>query len=166
MKKLRCIAILCCAVAIAGCQDSHSTPGESPLTVDSTSHTHTDHDSSHHSAEGHAHGEGPHGGTIADWGGGTYHVEFLVDHDEQQATAYVLGSDEKTPTPIGPKSIELSLQAPSVQVELIAVPQDDDPEGKSSRFVGTHEQLSIVQEYSGTLTGVIDGTPYSGNFAE
>ena len=36
--------------------------------------------------------------------------------------------------------------------------------GKASRFIGTNEKLSVVQEYSGTITGVVEGTPYSGNF--
>ena len=46
------------------------------------------------------HGAGPHDGTLADWGGGKYHVEFTVDHDKQEATVYILGGDEKTPSPI------------------------------------------------------------------
>jgi hypothetical protein len=46
------------------------------------------------------HGAGPHDGTLADWGGGKYHVGFTVDHDKQEATVYVLGDDEKTPSPI------------------------------------------------------------------
>ncbi|MEZ6088457.1 MAG: hypothetical protein R3C05_10610 [Pirellulaceae bacterium] len=120
----------------------------------------------HHSAIGHAHGVGPHAGTIADWGGGKFHVEFTVDHDQQQATVYVLGNDEKTATPIDAESIELSITDPEMQVTLSAAPQEGDPEGMSSRFVGTHEKLSVVQEYSGTLTGVVDGTPYSGDFKE
>ena len=47
-----------------------------------------------------AHGAGPHGGTLTDWGGGTYHVEFTVDHDKKEATVDIVGSDEKTPAPI------------------------------------------------------------------
>ncbi|MCO8123365.1 hypothetical protein NHH03_16565 [Stieleria sp. TO1_6] len=41
-----------------------------------------------HSVAGHGHRAGPHDGTIADWGGGKYHVEFTVDHGKTQATAY------------------------------------------------------------------------------
>ena len=107
-----------------------------------------------------------HDGTVADWGGGKYHVEFTVDHDKQQATVYVFGSDEKTPAPIDAASIELSIGSPEMQVALKASPQESDPAGKASRFIGTHEKLGVVQEYAGTLTGVIDGTPYSGDFKE
>ena len=53
-----------------------------------------------------------------------------------------------------------------MQVILKAMPQEGDPEGTASRFVGNHESLGVVQEYEGTITGVVDGTPYSGNFKE
>jgi len=114
----------------------------------------------------HAHGEGPHEGTVADWGGGKYHVEFTVDHDKQEGTVYILGSDEKSPVPIDAESIDLSISDPVMQVTLKAAPQENDPAGKASRFVGNHEKLGVVQEYAGTIAGVIDGTPYSGDFAE
>lgn len=122
--------------------------------------------SSDHSVAGHGHGAGPHDGTIADWGGGKYHIEFTVNHDKTAATVYVLGSDEKTPSPIDADSIELSIADPEMLVTLKADPQADDPPGKASRFIGTHEKLGVVQEYAGTMTGVIEGTPYSGDFKE
>ena len=115
---------------------------------------------------GHGHGAGPHDGTLADWGGGKYHVEFTVDHDKQEGTVYILGDDEKSPSPIKAEEIQLSIKDPAMQVTLKAMPQDGDPEGTASRFVGNHESLGVVQEYEGTITGVIDGTPYSGNFKE
>lgn len=124
------------------------------------------HGHEHPESEGHAHGLGPHGGTLADWGGGKYHVEFTVNHDEQQATVYIVGGDEKTPAPIAAEEIELSISDPQMQVTLDADPLESDPEGKASRFVGTHEKLGVVQEYAGTVTGVVDGTPYTGEFEE
>ena len=152
-----------------GCKQEASTPPEAdtPAVSSEDDHAHGDGPGEHdHSIAGHTHGAGPHDGTIADWGGGKYHVEFTVDHDKQQATVYVLGGDEKTPAPIDADSIELSIADPEMQVTLEASPQDGDPEGKASRFVGTHEGLGVVQEYSGTMTGVVDGTPYSGDFKE
>jgi len=119
-----------------------------------------------HSVEGHAHGEGPHGGTVADWGGGKFHVEFTVNHADKQATVYILGADEKTPTPIASETIELSIKDPQFQVILTPSPQEGDPQAKASRFIGMHENLGIVQEFAGTMTAVIDGTPYSGDFNE
>ena len=114
----------------------------------------------------HSHGAGPHDGTLADWGGGKYHVEFTVDHDKQEATVYILGGDEKTPSPIEAEEIQLSIKDPVMQVTLKAVPQEGEPAGSASRFVGNHESLGVVQEYAGTITGVVDGTPYSGDFKE
>lgn len=115
---------------------------------------------------GHGHGAGPHDGTLADWGGGKYHVEFTVDHDKQEATVYILGGDEKTPAPIATEEIQLSIKDPMMQVALKAAPQEGDPEGSASRFLGTHESLGVVQEYAGTISGVVAGTPYSGDFKE
>ncbi|QDU92560.1 hypothetical protein [Lignipirellula cremea] len=120
---------------------------------------------------GHAHGEhghraGPHDGVVADWGGGKFHVEFTVDHSQQEATVYILGDDEKTPAPISAEEIQLSIKDPVMQVALKASPQEGDAEGSASRFVGTNEGLGVVQEYEGTITGVVDGTPYSGDFQE
>ena len=112
------------------------------------------------------HGAGPHDGTLADWGGGKYHVEFTVDHDKQEATVFILGDDEKTPSPIKAEEIQLSISDPVMQVTLKAAPQEGDPEGSASRFVGNHESLGVVQEYAGTITGVVDGTPYAGDFSE
>ena len=112
------------------------------------------------------HGTGPHEGTLADWGGGKYHVEFTVDHDKQEGTVYVLGDDEKTASPITSPEIQLIISDPPMQVTLKAAPQEGDPEGSSSRFVGNHESLGVVQEYAGTISGVVDDTPYSGDFQE
>jgi hypothetical protein len=117
--------------------------------------------------DGHSgHGAGPHDGTLVDWGGGKYHVEFTVDHDKQEATVYVLGDDEKTASPIRSQDIQLSISDPMMQVTLKAAPQEGDPAGSASRFIGNHASLGVVQEYAGTLTGVVDDTPYSGDFKE
>ncbi|WP_236620944.1 hypothetical protein [Rhodopirellula sallentina] len=146
-----------------GC--SQKTPvNERPAQIDNLQ---SSVDNSHdHSVAGHAHGAGPHDGTIVDWGGGKYHVEFTVDHDKQEGTAYILGPDEKTPTPITAEEIQLAITDPAMEVTLKAAPQEGDPEGSASRYIGNHEKLGVVQEYAGTITGLIDDTPYSGDFAE
>ena len=163
MNKLDMTWRLCVAigtlVAVAGCSGSKpestsGTPAATPSTEHRDDHSHA------------GHGAGPHDGTLADWGGGKYHVEFTVDHDKQQATVYILGDDEKTPVPIKAEEIQLSITDPAMQVTLKAMPQPGDPEGSASRFVGNHASLGVVQEYAGTITGVVDGTPYSGDFKE
>ena len=115
-----------------------------------------------------AHGEGPHEGAVADWGGGKFHVEFTVDHDKQEATVYVLGSDEKTAAPIKATDgkILLNIKQPSFQVELTAMPLEGEAEGTASRFVGKNEKLGVIQEFEGTISGEVEGTPYAGDFKE
>lgn len=117
-------------------------------------------------AEEHHHGSGPHGGTVADWGGGTYHVEFTVDHDKKESTVYVLGSDGKSLAPIKADKLLLSIDEPTFQVDLLAQPQPGEAAGTSSRFGGKHDNLGIVREFSGTIGGDIGGTPYAGDFKE
>lgn len=158
--------ILCASFAISiGC-DAPVAKKESKKAAPGT-HVHADgsvHSDDH--GEGHVHGPGPNDGTVADWGGGKYHVEFTVDHDKQEATVYILGSDEKTPAPIDAKDISLTIEDPSFTIELTASPLGSEVIGGSSRFVGTHEGLGVVMEYEGSISGVVDDVPYSGNFKE
>lgn len=139
--------------------DSENDGGGQHVHADGTVHQGPD-------DSGHAHAEGPHGGTVADWGGGKFHVEFTVDHDKQEAVVYVLGGDEKTPAPIDAGEITLSIKDPAFSVALKASPQKGDPAGKASRFAGNHKNLGIVKEYEGSMSGTVGGTPYSGNFKE
>ena len=122
-------------------------------------------DGQDHAAHG-PHGAGPHDGAVADWGGGKYHVEFTVDHDKQEATVYVLGDDEKTPAPVKAETLLLSISDPKFQVELAPAPLDGEEDGLCSRFVGQDEKLGVVQEFAGTISGEIEGTPYAGDFKE
>ena len=160
-------SILFVAVAtVSGCnKDSRTTddaanePG-THVHADGTVHKDSE------SEEGHSHDNPPHGGTITVWGVEKYHLEFTVDHDKQEATVYILGDDVKTALPIATDEMTLAIKDPSFQVVLTASPQEGDPDGQSSRFVGNHESLRIVQEYEGAIFGKIGDTPYSGNFNE
>jgi hypothetical protein len=148
-----------------GCQDA-ATPEQSAAPAASAA---AEHGHEHAEGEGehaHGHGAGPHDGTLADWGGGKYHVEFTVDHDKQEATVYVLGSDEKSPAPIKADKVLLTIGDPELMAELLPVPLEGETDGLSSRFVGKHEKLGIVQEYAGTMSAEIEGTPYTGDFKE
>ncbi len=158
------------AVTFSGCGDSGGTSSTGPdgggdssaSATDDHGHSH-DEDGGH---GGHSHGAGPHCGTLADWGGGKYHVEFTVDHDRREAVVYVLGSDEKTPVPIAAGSVLLSINSPAFQVELQPSPLEGETAEMSSRFSGTHENLGKVQEFAGTISAEVDGTPYAAEFAE
>jgi hypothetical protein len=116
------------------------------------------------------HGPGPHGGAVGDWGGGKLHFEFIVDHVKKEATVYILGSDEKTATPIKAKDGKITAKIKGVMnkdefsVDLEA--KDADAAGKTSKFVGKHDKIGVVQEFEGSVIGEADGTPYKGDFKE
>lgn len=157
-----------CAIAATGFALGCSGEGASPETGHAGSEPEHDHPHPHDEEEGggHSHGVGPHGGTVADWGGGEYHVEFTVDHPKQSATVYVLGGDQKTAQPVELDEILVAISEPSFQVTLTPAPLEGETPGQASRFTGKHEKLGIVREFAGTISGQIDGTPYSGTFAE
>jgi hypothetical protein len=156
--------VLAATVLASGCTPAPAPPAAAPLrpvAAKATDHDHAhDHD--------HDHGAGPHDGTLADWGGGTYHVEFAVDHDKREAVVYVLGIDEKTPAPVkaADGKLLLTIREPAFQVELAARPLAGETGGKASCYGGTHDSLGIVREFAGTISGEVDGTPYAGDFAE
>ena len=52
------------------------------------------------------------------------------------------------------------------EIDLAAQPLESEAAGTSSRFVGTHDTIGIVKEFAGTISGEIDGTPYTGDFKE
>lgn len=141
--------------AVTGCGEQPK-PEQTPATPPPTAST----------EGGHSHGEGPNGGAVADWGGGKYHAEFTVNHDTQEATVFILDNNAKNPAPLKIEKLLLSISEPSFQVELMPVPLEGEAEGTSSRFVGKHEKLGVVQEFAGTISGEADGTPYAGDFKE
>ncbi len=152
------------ALIIAGCGDpsGSTSSGNKPSADD---HAHGDeHDHDH--ADEHHHDDAPHGGTIVDWGGGKFHLEFVVDHDRHEATVWVLGDDAKTPAPIAATELRLNVTEPEMEIVLAAEPLDGEPAGSSSRFVGTHDGLATVREFAGTIAGVVDQVPYAADFSE
>ena len=113
----------------------------------------------------HEHGEGPHGGTIIELG--DYHGEFTVDHGKKDATVYILdGKRAKKAEPVAASKVSLAIKSPMFQVELKAAPQDGDPAGKASRFVGTHDHFGKEQEFEGTVSLEVGTKPYAGDFKE
>jgi len=112
----------------------------------------------------HEHDKSPHGGTIIEFG--KHHAEFCVDHAKKEATVYILNGSLKKNVPITAKQLLLTIKSPSFQADLVAAPQEGDPQGKSSRFIAIHENLGKEQEFEGTVSGEFDGKPYLGDFKE
>lgn len=159
------VVILTAAFSAMGCSQAPAPP-QAPAKAAAAKGS--DHGHSHDGGDHHGHGAGPHDGTLADWGGGKYHVEFTVDHDKKEAVIYVLGSDEKTAAPVktADGKLLLTIREPAFQVELAARPLAGEADGTSSCYGGTHENLGIVREFAGTISGEVDGTPFAGEFAE
>jgi hypothetical protein len=164
------------SLVVSGCAPQAAppaAPAKAPAAHDHAdaahSHDHDGHDhAGHDHGPGHEHGEGPHHGTLADWGGGKYHVEFVVDHAKKEATVYVLGSDEKTPAPVKTTdgTLLLTITEPSMQVTLKAAPLEGEADGASSRYVGTDDGLAAERTFAGSISAEVDGTPYAGDFKE
>jgi hypothetical protein len=118
--------------------------------------------------DSHAHGKGPNGGVVFDFG--KYHAEFTVDHDKKECTVLVLGQDEKTITPVAAKDLTLTTKEAKTKdgktvapMTIKLLPQGESG-GKASKFVGTDPGLGHVVDFAGTLIGEIDGKPSQGEF--
>ncbi len=116
----------------------------------------------------HTHGEsGPAGGVLATWGDDEHHAELVTDHTTGEATVFLLDGSATKVTPIDAKTLTLSLkETPVVVVTLAAKPQDGDPPGHSSRYVGRHDVLKMSKEFSGSISGKAGGKSYTGDFAQ
>jgi hypothetical protein len=119
----------------------------------------------------HAHPDkGPHGGPLAEWGDEDFHVEYVFDRDKKQVTYYILDGEAAKAMPVEAESVTLVLThvTPQVDVTLKPEPEKADPEGKSSRFVGTHDALGEKGPFKGLIRGKIAGKkePYEDMFTE
>src|SRR5262245_46298300 len=158
MKSVRMYVILALSIAVAtGCRNDRAS---TPKGNDKPAAKQADEQASH------GHDEGPHGGPLAEWGDGEYHAEFTVNHDTREAIVYILGADAKQPAPINADKLTLSIKQPLRQVELKPLPHANDPKGLSSRFAARHDVLAAEKQFSGSISGVVNGKPYIGDFQE
>jgi hypothetical protein len=157
--KMLGLGVLVAALAATGCGDTGSTKP-----------TKAEDRKGGGKADDHAHGTGPNGGVVMDLG--KYHAEFTVDHPARECTLLVLGDDEKTPTPVAAKELTLTTREAKTKDGTVVPPMTikmlprDEKDGKASKFVGTDPGLGNVADFEGTVTGVIDGKPSTGEFKE
>ncbi len=159
MKPLNLMAslLLIAGLWTVGCSSStESTPAGSDTTaVAVTEHTH---------------GTGPNGGVVFDLG--SHHAEFGVSHPEKQVTILFLGNDEKSPTAVAATEFILNIQESKTADGTVVAPMTitmlpvDATGGKATTFVGSDPGIGNVADFSGTLSGEIDGKPAMGEFAE
>ena len=147
------------ALVLAGCTDGNSEFTE--VNHDESEVAHDD-----HSGHGHGH-HGPNGGEIVEVGNEEFHAEVVVDEGTHRIDVFVLGSDAKTAKHIDASEISLSFKHGD-EVEdfkLTAAAIDGEPEGQSSKFTLTSEELfEELHEHSegATLSFTAGGESLSG----
>jgi hypothetical protein len=161
MLSLRRVALLnlvlsaATAVQLAGCGGGEETRTFSE--ADNVTH-----------ADEHAHAHGPHDGHIVELGGDDYHAEITLDPASRKLTAYLLGSDLKTPLPTDAPSVSVRLKVGEETQELTLSPQPQmgDGEGKASQFTMTEgtlpESIKDAEGLAGEVVVTIGGTQYRG----
>ncbi len=122
-------------------------------------HPHDHDNDAHPHADGHGHDK--HG----DHEEGDH--EGHVDHDHVGITIFILDGSAKKTVAIEATEITLNLthDGQPEQFKLAALPTDDDPDGKSSRFASHARSLLELfheEEIDGTLVLKINGKSYRG----
>ena len=150
------LGMLVTSLAAAGCSTQNSPPKTGTAGDKKDDHT--------------LHGKGPNGGVVFDLG--KYHAEFTVDHDKKECTVLILGTDEKTITPVAAKELTLTTKETKTKDGMVVPPMTvklmpkDEAGGKAAKFVGTDPGLGNVADFEGTVLGEIDGKPSQGTFKE
>lgn len=165
MKSLSILFALSLTLAVfsvAGCSNDSSS--ESPTAGPETSgppNTVDDH-------AGHSHpSEGPHHGELIELGNEEFHAEILHDEDAGSVTIYILNGAATEQVPIDATDVTINARhaGKPEQFKLTAQPDTDDPQGKSSRFVSTDEDLAHHLDEEGAeprLVLTINGKSYRG----
>lgn len=118
----------------------------------------------------HAHGKGPNGGVVFDFG--KHHAELTIDHKKKEMSVLILGADEKTPTPIAAKELTVTTKetkgkkGETVKALTVTLKPADEKAGKATKFTGTDDGLAVEAEHTGKLFGDVDGKPAQGTFEE
>lgn len=174
----QCAALVVLSVLLAGCGPSRDEHAAGP---DGASGAAGD-----AAAPGHSHPTtGLHGGDLIELGNEEYHAELVHPHDHGHDAAsredearedapehigvavHILDDSASQPVAIEAADITLNLNhdgAPQ-QFKLAALPEDEDPQGKSSRFASADPgllELFHEEEIEGVIVVTINGKQYRG----
>jgi len=147
------LTLLC--IAAVGC-NSGSTTSDPQSPTAHTSHAHPS--------------KGPHDGELIELGHDEYHAELLHDHDAAEVTIYILNDKAATQVPIDAAQITINVthDGNAEQFALLASPDDNEPTGKSSRFVSKDKELfGHIEEHDAEshLVVTINNKSYRGILA-
>jgi len=142
---------------LAGCSETGT--GSSPGTADAPS------ESGAHAEHAHP-AEGPHHGDLVELGNEEFHAE-VVHGKGGSVTVYILDSAAVTAVPIDAAELTINIthDGKARQFKLPASRDAADPEGKSSRFSLTADELATdldSHDASAKLVVMIRGKSYSG----
>ena len=114
-----------------------------------------DHHHHHHHDEDH---DAPHGGTLGALGDHQYHAEIAWDEKAKTITVYVLDGEAEKAVPIDAKEIVLAIGIGknAETHKFTAKPQENDGDGKCSRFVSSDKALFDKFHDSESTSGQID----------
>jgi hypothetical protein len=140
------IAALFAVVTLPGCNKK-----ETAKPVDQKKDAHADH------------GDGPHGGPLAEWEE-KYHGEFTLDAAKKQVTVYILDDTAKAAPKIDAAKITnvtvtVAKSKPPITLELKHDAKRSDDKGIA--FVGTHDHFEKSGEMTVNISADIDGKHYS-----
>jgi hypothetical protein len=165
LKELMLLGAMALVIVAVGCSEEEGSNATATSGAGSSGSADTSHDEG-----GHEHpSEGPHHGSLIEFGDHEYHGEFV--HDDESITIYILDGEAAEQVPIEAESITLNVtpeEGDPVQHELTADPDEGDPEGQSSRFVLTDAAVVEMLDAEGTTARVsvtILDTPYSGDIS-
>jgi hypothetical protein len=121
-------------------------------------------------AGGQAQEVGPNKMPVAEWGDEEYHVEVIPDAKAGTVTLLVYGNHDDLHKAkrkaIDAKGVTVAFKTPALTVKAAALPEKDDPAGKSSRFVGKADGLDKLGKLEGTVSGKVGAKVYSGDFKQ
>lgn len=139
---------------LAGC-----VGGENYETVTSEDADRAEAHADHH----HHHHEAPHGGHLIELGDHQYNAEVLLEGEPKQLVVYVLDAHAENSVAIESASITFTPEE-GEPIVLEAQPQEDDAEGKASKFVAS-TSLSDLEDLHGSVQVTIEGTEYAGKLS-
>lgn len=154
-------------LCLTGCTGSTPAPsGGGGVAVSPTTVTEVDDHGHGHDEHGHP-TEGPHHGVLAELGNEEFHAEVVHDDTTGMVTVYLLdGHAEKSVTTTATELvINLKHGDTPEQYNLVALPEDDNPAGQTSRFSLTDKELAGHLDDAAAaakLNITINDTPYSG----
>ena len=149
------LAVTVSFLGLGGCEDKSPPVNGSTDAADSHDHAHPS--------------EGPHHGQLIELGNDEYHAELVHDDDTHTVTIHLLDGQAKNSVASEEPELVMNLvvEGQPTQFTLVALPESNDPEGKSSKFQSQDEAFCKALDahgVKGRLNVTVNGKPLVGSF--